>query len=278
MEFTSPGTQTKIKFYHTLTTSTAARKENPPLIFWTNGGPGVSSLSAWFQGISAHTIQEDTTIINNSYNWSQFADIVTTDQPLGSGFSYLTDGEKFRTKFDDITAEYCEFLSQFLTKNGYLEPEKLPKKIVMIGESMSGHFVPQTANCLFKFLESHSKSDLLKVALVSPWIDPVIHYATFKEYAYKTGILPKDEYYSEELEASEKKCLDGLKTKVTEDVVNDCYQFTDDVVGFRYATYDVRIKATHPLSEKKRVLTFKWIPSQKKIAAGGFNDILGINP
>lgn len=281
LEFISPKTKKKIKFYHTFTTLQKEKQGegNRPLIFWTNGGPGTSSLSAWFKGISSHIIQEDSSTAPNLYNWAKFADVVTTDQPLGSGFSYLSEGENLRTDFGWVSTEYCEFVKTFLIQKGYLNEGAFPSKLLLVGESMSGHFVPESANSLFDYLKSLGKGyeKQFKVGLVSPWIHPEIHYASFREYCFQTNLIGPDEYNNPKLISSEKQCIELLSQPIIMDTVDACFQLTDDIVKYRWAFYDIRVKSEDP-SSNKYVLTFKWAKTQKKLQDGGFNDILGIDP
>lgn len=150
---------------------------------------------------------------------------MTTDQPLGSGLSYLTEGESLRTGFDWVSAEYCEFVKTFLGQKGYLKEGAFPSKLLLIGESMSGHFVPETSNCVFDYLKSLDKEyeKLFKVVLVSPWVDPQIHYAAFREYCFKTNLIKTAEYNNPDLIASEKNCVERLAKPINIDTVNACF-------------------------------------------------------
>jgi carboxypeptidase C (cathepsin A) len=125
-------------------------------MFWTNGGPGASSISSWFQGISKTLIKPDTTTLDNPHTWSRFSTIVTVDQPIGSGFSYLKEGDEYRDNYDQVSLEYCQFLMEFLSKKGYLSNDNIPNKIIIVGESLAGHFIPQTTNCLVNHLKDYN--------------------------------------------------------------------------------------------------------------------------
>ena len=81
---------------------------------------------------------------------------MTVDQPIGSGFSYLKEGDEYRDNYDQVSLEYCQFLMEFLSKKGYLSNDNIPNKIIIVGESLAGHFIPQTTNCLVNHLKDYN--------------------------------------------------------------------------------------------------------------------------
>ncbi|KAI0773570.1 alpha/beta-hydrolase [Fomes fomentarius] len=114
------------------------------LIFWTNGGPGCSSLEGllqengpfqWNLG-QAHPIQ-------NEWSWTNLSSILYLEQPVGTGFSVGTPNA---TNEDDVAAQIVGFLQQFLDVFSELKG----KKFHLSGESYAGMYVPYLANYIYE--------------------------------------------------------------------------------------------------------------------------------
>ncbi|KZV62252.1 serine carboxypeptidase [Peniophora sp. CONT] len=69
-------------------------RNNPdtaPLIAWFNGGPGSSSMIGLFQELGPCRINNASTGVDlNPESYSEFANVIFIDQPVGVGFSYGT--------------------------------------------------------------------------------------------------------------------------------------------------------------------------------------------
>lgn len=72
---------------------------NDPLVFWMTGGPGCSGFSALAFEIGPLTFDYGTyngtlpSLLINKYSWTQAANIIFIDAPVGAGFSYATTEE-----------------------------------------------------------------------------------------------------------------------------------------------------------------------------------------
>ncbi|KAI0036240.1 serine carboxypeptidase [Vararia minispora EC-137] len=69
-------------------------RNNPdtaPLIAWFNGGPGSSSMIGLFQELGPCRITNDSSgVVLNPTSYTEFANVIFIDQPVGVGFSYGT--------------------------------------------------------------------------------------------------------------------------------------------------------------------------------------------
>ncbi|KAI0687232.1 Alpha/Beta hydrolase protein [Earliella scabrosa] len=133
------------------------------LIFWTNGGPGCSSLEglsqengpfSWAWGQARPT--------QNEFSWTNLSHVVYLEHPVGTGFSV---GKGNATDENDIAKDIVGFLQQFLK----VFPDLKGKKLYLSGESYAGMYVPYLANYIYEH------ADALELDLQGIWIaDPVI--------------------------------------------------------------------------------------------------------
>ncbi|TFY65947.1 hypothetical protein EVG20_g5147 [Dentipellis fragilis] len=126
------------------------------LLFWTNGGPGCSSLEGFLQEngpISWPWGQAQPT----SWSWTNLSNVVWVDQPVGAGFS---QGEPNISNDDELAAQVVGFLQQFLEVFSELKGSNF----WLSGESIYEH------------------TSALDLKLKGVWIaDPVISYDTVQQ-------------------------------------------------------------------------------------------------
>lgn len=107
------------------------------LIFWTNGGPGCSSLEGLLQENGPFSwIVGTAKPIVNQYSWTNLSSLLYVEQPVGTGFS---QGKPNAKDENDVAAQLVGFFQQFLSIFSELEN----KKFYLTGESVRVSF-----NCL----------------------------------------------------------------------------------------------------------------------------------
>ncbi|KAH8115666.1 alpha/beta-hydrolase [Phellopilus nigrolimitatus] len=140
------------------------------LIFWTNGGPGCSSLEGLLQEngpISWSWGQAKATV--NEWSWTNLSSILFVEQPVGTGFSQGTPDIKDE---NDVAAQLVGFFQQFLEVFAELKG----KKFYVTGESYAGMYIPYLANFIF------NNTDVLDLDLQGFWIsDPSISWDVVQE-------------------------------------------------------------------------------------------------
>ncbi|KAH9065161.1 alpha/beta-hydrolase [Lactarius deliciosus] len=114
------------------------------LIFWTNGGPGCSSLEGLFQENGPFTWGSgQARPTQNEYSWTNLSSVLYVEQPVGTGFSQGTPDAKNE---NDVAAQLVGFLQQFLE----IFSELKGKKFYLSGESYAGMYIPYIANFIFE--------------------------------------------------------------------------------------------------------------------------------
>ncbi|KAK2467440.1 hypothetical protein APHAL10511_000675 [Amanita phalloides] len=136
------------------------------LIFWTNGGPGCSSLEGFLQEngpISWAYGQEKAT--RNQYSWTNLSSVLWVEQPVGTGFS---QGTPTARNEEDVASQLVGFLQQFLTVFSELQG----KNFYLTGESYAGTYIPYIADYIY------SHPTLLDLKLQGIWMaDPLISWS-----------------------------------------------------------------------------------------------------
>ena len=82
---------------------------------------------------------------------TEIGDVLYLDQPVGTGFSYGANDTDLLTSMADITREFVNFVDSFLN----MYPEyKSPRKIILMGESTAGKFLPQFVKGLDAYIKA----------------------------------------------------------------------------------------------------------------------------
>ncbi|KAJ6579578.1 alpha/beta-hydrolase [Mycena vulgaris] len=133
------------------------------LIFWTNGGPGCSSLEGFLQENGPFQWGVGTAKpIPNVNSWTNLSSMLWVEQPVGTGFSQGTPNIQNE---NDLAAQLVGFLQQFLEVFSELKN----KKLYLSGESYAGQYVPYIANFIYE------NPTALALSLQGIWIaDPVL--------------------------------------------------------------------------------------------------------
>ncbi|KAI0031701.1 alpha/beta-hydrolase [Vararia minispora EC-137] len=160
--------ETRKLFFWFWPTSNASNANT--LTFWTNGGPGCSSLEGFLQEngpISWSWGQAQPT--PNPWSWTNLSNVVWVEQPVGTGFS---QGTPNITNDDQLAAEVVGFMQQFLEVFSELKGSEF----FVTGESYAGFYVPYIANFIYE------NSGSLELDLKGIWIaDPSLSYDSVQE-------------------------------------------------------------------------------------------------
>ena len=140
-----------------------------PLVIWLTGGPGCASEVAIFYENGPFSINDDMTLLNNPYSWNAVSNIAFIDQPVGTGFSHITELDHLDSTEDQIASNMYLFINGFLDAN----PEFVGRDFYITGESYAGHYIPAIAYHL-----THNVTDLRVnfkgVAIGNGWVDPYV--------------------------------------------------------------------------------------------------------
>jgi carboxypeptidase D len=185
------------------------------LIFWTNGGPGCSSLEGSLQEHGPFTWKKGQALpTQNEWSWTNLSSVLYVEQPVGTGFSQGTPTARNEI---DVAEQLVGFLRQFLE----IFRELKGKKFYLTGESYAGMYVPYIAD----FIYEHTTRSTLDLDLQGIWInDPVIGWEVVQSQIPAVGFVHKYEHvfafnqtFLAHLDSVAAKCnyLDYMKKHVT---------------------------------------------------------------
>lgn len=151
------GTYPKRVYHYWFVESQSTVNQDPhkdPFIVWYNGGPGASSLEAYFIEMGTFHLNDYSLTQNvtrfpqlwyNQYTWSTFANMLYIESPAGVGFSYCTKGKipdlaACPRWNDSITAQdnYAVLIQFFAKFPEYADNSDF----YIMGESYAGVYIP----------------------------------------------------------------------------------------------------------------------------------------
>ncbi|CAN8002438.1 unnamed protein product, partial [Ixodes hexagonus] len=164
--------------------------KSAPLIIWLQGGPGASSTGF---GNFAEIGPLDVFQRPRNHSWVNFANLLFVDNPVGSGYSYVTNDSAYARNESQIADDLVALLSVFLTKL----PEFQAVPLYIFGESYGGKMAATFAFALHKAVSSGRINCQLKgVALGDGWLSPLDSTATWGQYLYTMSMLDKADLLS----------------------------------------------------------------------------------
>ncbi|KAI8851162.1 Alpha/Beta hydrolase protein [Chytridium lagenaria] len=165
-------------------------RSNPtddPFVLWTNGGPGCSSSLGLLMELGPCRVNEGgngTTPFK--YSWTNNANVMFIDQPVGVGFSYAKPGYSVGdswTAGKDVDA----FLQIFF----FHYPKYADNEFHAFGESYGGHYIPAIGKAIHdgnvKNVEDPSriqvKLNSIGIVLGNGWVDQTEQTKYFPDMA-----------------------------------------------------------------------------------------------
>ncbi|KAG6811952.1 hypothetical protein H0H92_005116 [Tricholoma furcatifolium] len=149
------------------------------IIFWTNGGPGCSSLEgllqengpfSWSYGQAKPTV--------NEYSWTNLSSVLWVEQPVGTGFSQgvpnIQNEDELAEQLVGFMQQFLEVFSELKNKNLWLSGESVSLSSVVFLVSHSDKY--NIANYIYEH------PTLLDLSLQGIWIsDPSLSFDVVQE-------------------------------------------------------------------------------------------------
>ncbi|XP_064406187.1 retinoid-inducible serine carboxypeptidase-like isoform X3 [Halichondria panicea] len=209
-------------------TDSTKNREQVPLVLWLQGGPGSSSTGF---GNFMEIGPLDINLRPRNTTWTQVANILFIDNPVGTGYSYVDDDSAYTTDVAEIAKDLLSLFSAFLKTHSVFQ--KMPFYIFC--ESYGGKMTAAFAEVLQEAINAGNVSVVFKgVGLGDSWISAIDYVNMWGPYLFATSLVNEAELariqnYSKQTEAAFNNGDYARSTELwsqTEDVIE---ALTDDV-------------------------------------------------
>lgn len=160
---------------------------NAPVLLWLQGGPGASSLFGLFSENGPYSIAPKGGLKRRKYSWHLNHHLIYIDNPVGTGFSFVTDDKGYAKTETDVGNNLYEAVSQFFQ----LFPNLRANEFYITGESYAGKYVPALGHTIHE-RNQHNKPEekinLVGLAIGNGLSDPQ-HQMNYGDYLYQLGLI-----------------------------------------------------------------------------------------
>jgi len=163
-----------------------------PVVVWLTGGPGCSSSLALLFENGPYFVQPDLSLGTNPNSWNNNATVIFVDQPGGTGYSYVANSNGYVKNETQVADDMYSFLLQFFAE--YPQFSKLP--FFITGESYGGHYVTAISRRVQLGNQAGNAAtiNLQGLAIGNGWVDPLIQYQSYGEFAYSNNLISRGVY------------------------------------------------------------------------------------
>ena len=169
--------------FYWLFPSKSGESPPPPLVIYFEGGPGRAPEFSIFLSIGPLRVDGSGKIVLNEDSWSNIADLLFIDQPLGTGFSFYNDEEYIPKDMKMVMEDLWSALDNISQDN----PKYLGRDIYFYGGTYSAH----VALAAGEYFLSHPVGGMQMrgVGLADGLIDATLQLPYEPSYAYKYGLI-----------------------------------------------------------------------------------------
>ncbi|XP_002160212.1 retinoid-inducible serine carboxypeptidase [Hydra vulgaris] len=154
-----------------------------PLVLWLQGGPGASSTGF---GNFMEIGPLDSNLNPRQNTWVKISNLLFVDNPVGAGFSYVTNPDAYTRNVTQIAEDLYIFLKYFFSK----KPEFSTVPFYITCESYGGKMTSAFGVRLLEGIKNKDINCNFKgVALGDSWISPVDSVMTWGPYLYQYNLL-----------------------------------------------------------------------------------------
>ncbi|SPO06660.1 probable Pheromone-processing carboxypeptidase KEX1 [Cephalotrichum gorgonifer] len=248
----TPETNGNLFFWHFQNQHIANKQRT---LVWLNGGPGCSSEDGALMEVGPYRMKDNTTLVYNNGSWSEFANLLFVDNPVGTGYSYVNTNS-YVTELDQMAGQFVIFLEKYFA----LFPEYEHDDLYFAGESYAGQHIPYIAKAILdrnKKPETKTKWNLEGLLIGNGWISPREQYEAYLSFAYKKGLIKEGTNEAAQLQQQWRICESRMATDPGRVDYHDCEKVLSQMLAFTskigdsgkrmcYNMYDVRLRDTHP--------------------------------
>jgi carboxypeptidase C (cathepsin A) len=175
-----------------------ANARDKPVLLWMNGGPGAASeLGGFVEHVGPFSLVRNATSqrvvpVPAAFPWSDFANVIILDQPVGAGYAYSPDPLSwFDVSTPQAMAEVYVFLQEFFAE-GSKHAQYRQNDFFVVGESYGGHYAPELAGIILRENAKRPEAERINlkgVGLGNGWVDPVSQFWGDIEFAFSEKLI-----------------------------------------------------------------------------------------
>lgn len=194
----------------------------------------------------------NTTPVNNTHSFNNFANVIYIDQPIGVGFSYGNDTV-------DSTETAAPFVWKLIQAFYSSFPKYQSRDFGIFTESYGGHYGPEFAKYILDQNKANAgqKINLVALGVNNGWFDAQIQEQSYITYAYNNTYkqLISESEYKSLTNTYNKQCKPALDSCISSETDSAC-QNADSVCGRSienaiigasdFDVYDVRAPSDDP--------------------------------
>ncbi|XP_055328822.1 retinoid-inducible serine carboxypeptidase-like isoform X2 [Paramacrobiotus metropolitanus] len=156
-----------------------------PLVLWLQGGPGGSGTGF---GNFAEIGPLDISLKMRSTTWLKSASLLFVDNPVGTGYSYVTDPGAYAKTVDQIAEDLVTLFIQLYQQ----KPELENAPLFIFSESYGGKMAAVFAVHLWKAVQKGLINAKFRgVAMGDSWVHPEMIVHSWGLYLYSTSLIDK---------------------------------------------------------------------------------------
>jgi len=158
------------RHYYYVFARAQSQPDTAPFVFWTNGGPGCSSVGEglWMEHGPFQVSNSRPGVQPNPYSWNRAANMLYLEHPVGVGFSYSEHPDDYANLDDFKEAESLfESLKAFSAEFPQFAPNE-KTGLWLTGESYGGEYVTHLAHEIVFGDSKLLKNSLRGIALGNP--------------------------------------------------------------------------------------------------------------
>ena len=180
----------------------SCEKSSPcPLLLWLNGGPGASSITGLLaEKLGPQSISPNSTLVANPDRITTRYNLLTFDNPVGSGYSSTSDANYVTSEFE-VRTQFVFALRGFFK----LHPELSALPFYVTGESYAGHYCP---NIAWEIAVNATEIPLQGVVIGNGMYNMKIQYESLAEIAFAQGVI--SEVTQAKMVTRQNECLAAL--------------------------------------------------------------------
>jgi len=181
-----------------------SRDHNPdaPLVIFTNGGPGCSSMEGATTEVGPLVLFDikeacsptrtsscdySNQLSDNAYAWNAHANLLFVDQPRNVGYSFGYSDSNVRSS-EEAADDFIVFFQRWLE----VFPEFVGRPLIISGESYAGHYLPAWSSAILDFNKNAQEPINLSGIVIGNGCtnDTVQSDTEYYEFLRKTKLVP----------------------------------------------------------------------------------------